>query len=966
MTKKHYILLGDLHIGKRNDDQHLMDRQESAIRQLSDYAQQNDIYTIIQLGDWFDTSKPSARAVRHSNNMLKILFNSTIGKMIYIAGNHDLAIRDSNSLCGFAEIYRDHPDITHVTDFYKMDNFTFMAYPTKDILDEFTTMSKNTLKKNKSVLFSHIDIMGFKMNNYVENRDGFDPKLLSKFHRVYSGHYHKPSVQNNIMYVGSLVELDWNDYSDDKQFVVIDDSGIQIDQIITNSDDRQHIKISYDGKSLINMQNMTKISADDPVLANKSIRIYSHHDNASTIKFANLKDKIAKLTDDCKIVSERTVVFNDSDKSDNTEMTPDSLNVDNIVIDYFKEYANGDTVADTADQVHTIFQGYYEKAKSNVKDKPTALNINFNNVDVENFMAFGPKVSVNLDVKDMILMLGSNGAGKTIIIDAIYWCLYGVSYRDVNKKDIINKKIGKATLVKLDLSIGKNHYIITRGIKPDILEVIVDGDPKEFESVNDANKFLKTILVDSKVIRQSILISMEDYIPFLKMKTAMRKAYLEEYFDFEIFNNMLVDVKKDIKSNETKIIGFTSDVARNEQILNNTVEQIQYWEDHIAKGTIEYDQDIQRSQDKIVSSNILIQQLDKDIAAHQEKSASQDNLAQLENSISEYNSLITDTASKNAVANSKLQEFAHQYSFYNNTDVCKTCNQKIDDDLRKKYIDEANDKTFRLNEYKTKNTDVITEINKTTAVIKEQISNMRSSIQHIKDLQSQRLHSSKEINNFESAIESANLKKQNFNSDIEKQIIVIESQASGKKLMIDQFNSSISNLHDQNDILEMVQDVLSAKTKGSFNIKDAILDRWLEFISGNVNMYLEMMNAGYIVKFDANLDLQVTPDNRTYKNLSSGQKQRVDLGLLFVFDKIAKLKNMGVGSNVRFFDEILDSSLDDEGVQGLIAILQNMSTEDTTNFVISHKESTQDLFTKCITVFKDENDFTTYRFNWEN
>ena len=561
----------------------------------------------------------------------------------------------------------------------------------------------------------------------------------------------------------------------------------------------------------------------------------------------------------------------------------------------------------------------------------------FEKVRWKNFLSTGNVFSeIDLQRSRTNLIVGHNGSGKSTILDALTFSLFGKPFRKISKSMLVNSVNEKDTMVEIEFSIGKNSYQVIRGIKPNKFMVYCNGQPwdEDAKAVDQQKNLEQNVLkMNFKSFTQIVVLGSSTFVPFMRLPGQQRREIIEDILDIQVFSVMNSRLKDKIRENNEEI----KDLDYQLHLLEEKIELQKQYMLELKKKT---DAEIDKKKEKI-----------KEYQQEEESSLGNirdltDQVTNLSTEMEEYSKSSSKLKKLNTFLiklNQKLQTCKKEHEFFEDNHVCPTCTQDLSDEFRADKIEEGKTKLDEMNvgyeeletaikdeekrnekfleltqEVNTKNT-TITNIN-------YQLMSIRSNIDEI----------SKEIKELEGSTPD---KKAEF----VKLEGLIEDKKATKK------NCAVSK--KDRDVLQVATTLL--KDSG---IKTRIIKTYLPTMNKLINQFLQSMD--FYVNFTLNENFEETIKSRyrdvfSYESFSEGEKARIDISLLLTWRSIAKLKN-SVDTNLLILDEIFDGSLDQSGTSDLGWILRNF--DDNTNvFVISHKTILDDKFDRTITVNKDKN-----------
>ena len=564
--------------------------------------------------------------------------------------------------------------------------------------------------------------------------------------------------------------------------------------------------------------------------------------------------------------------------------------------------------------------------------------INFNKVRWKNFLSTG-QVMTEVDLKrnPATLIVGENGSGKSTILDALTFSLFGKAFRNIKKPQLINSINEQNALTEVEFSIGKKHFLVRRGIKPNIFEIEVDGVMINQDSkARDYQEHLeKNILkLNYKSFTQIVILGSSSFVPFMQLKSNDRRVIIEDLLDIEVFSTMNLLLKN-------KISDLKQEVNLNELEMSKTENAIELQEDYISKMKQNNEQLISANQEKIDKSN-------EDIASYNLQ------ITDIDTSINSLNKLVENFDQQQNKQrklekyedeiNKNLKKVEKEIEFYRQNTDCPVCKQTIDEDHRECEISEKQKKKTELD-------DAVIKIAEELQLSIKSIQEMTETQKSITDFQSEITKHNASISAINQYIQKVNEEIQTLN---EKGADVTDASKKLKKLKSDQKN--LLTLKEQYSNMSSIYEVASVLLKDG-GIKTTIIKKYLPIMNKLINKYLASMDFYVSFNLDENFNETIKSrfrDEFTYASFSEGEKMRIDLALLFTWRAIAKLKN-SMSTNLLILDEVFDSSLDEDGTGDFLKILHSLGNESNV-FVISHKgEVLYDKFKNMIKFEKHKN-----------
>jgi DNA repair exonuclease SbcCD ATPase subunit len=563
--------------------------------------------------------------------------------------------------------------------------------------------------------------------------------------------------------------------------------------------------------------------------------------------------------------------------------------------------------------------------------------LEFQSIRWKNFLSTGDKFTeIYLNRSPTTLILGDNGAGKSTVLDALTFGLFGKPFRKINKPQLPNTVNEKDCLIEIEFVLGKTKYMIRRGIKPAIFEIyhnnkMINQDSK----IKDYQKYLEdTILkLNFKSFTQTVILGSATFVPFMQLSAKDRRDIIEDLLDIKIFSSMNDILKTRIADHKESLL--TNNTHRN--IIDNKIHLHESSMEEIKKDRkkliesaknkiLEYDRNIESNENQIEKINDQIVSL----------TVSATNLPQLQKKISKMDGIKSGLMSK-------IKILKQDQEFFQDIDNCPTCKQDVDCSHKDMMISEKNHKEQEI-------ANALGDFDIEYATISSDVSKMISIQSDIASLSSD-----------VSAMASHNRGLRSSIKDCEVQIEDLEnSDTSTVKMKRD-----LKKIIDEKSMIEATREELlsereylnvAASLLKDGGIKTSIAKYYLPIMNGLINKYLHQMDFYVNFTMDENFSENIKSRNRenfSYSSFSEGEKMRIDLALLFTWREIAKMKN-SVNTNLLILDEVFDSSLDSNGTDEFLKLLNELGGNNV--FVISHKgEILYDKFRSIIKFDKVKN-----------
>lgn len=571
----------------------------------------------------------------------------------------------------------------------------------------------------------------------------------------------------------------------------------------------------------------------------------------------------------------------------------------------------------------------------------------------KNFLSYGNSwTELNLNQEKIIGIGGANGSGKSIIIDAIYFSVTGKIFRPkVKKSQICNSRNKKNCVVEIYISKNNDKYIVRRGVKPDIFEIIKNDKPLDEDSKSkDFQTILEQIFrFNPKSLKNTMFLSSMDYSPFIRMTAGDKRAYIEDILNLQIFSDMLNNVKIDlsllkneIQEHEVEFRLIETEIRTINEMNRKIEQEADTNKKEIKKSIIEIN-----NKNEILKKQLIIAKEKYDINFKKYD----ENDRKYKSGISTYNvkkSKISGFINNNKLLKKReLSDIDKENtikSFFEDTHICNTCRQEIDEGHKENIIKDIlnrieiiQDKIKSFDSENEKYSLKMDELNKTKVKIdKFGLKNDKYYDENVKLIQ-------KHINSLDSGILTNETIIKTNEKELNKKT-GIKKDTTKKEQKKDSINEKISKLNKKQEVMNISKKLLSDK-----GIKTYIIDKYIPVMNKYVNEFLDLMGASYRLKFDSEFQETIVLrgyEKLSYHSFSSGEKQRCDLALLFAFLKISKIKN-SFDSNLLILDEVVDASLDDIGLRGVLNILENFKIkEKKTLLIISHRQDVKNMLDK--------------------
>jgi DNA repair exonuclease SbcCD ATPase subunit len=554
----------------------------------------------------------------------------------------------------------------------------------------------------------------------------------------------------------------------------------------------------------------------------------------------------------------------------------------------------------------------------------------FQKIKWKNFLSTGNNwTEVDFKKHHTNLIIGTNGAGKSTVLDALTFVLFNKPFRKINKPQLVNGVNEKDCLVEIEFSINSREYLVRRGIKPNIFDIEVNGSPLHKEADDRANQRIleeNILKVNYKSFTQIVILGSSTFVPFMQLTTANRREVIEDLLDIRIFSAMNNLIKDKIRTQKDQIKSLQlkkENLKEKMKMQQNFIEELE-----------------NRGNANISANNRKISDLDSEIELYMGENARTEE--QVFNFTKEQEELIGSSDKLVKLNNlrgklsQKVSVITKEHKFFTENTVCPTCTQTIEEEFRLNRIEDAQNKAKELQKgfqeleetikFEQERERQFTVLSKEITKLNHEISqnNTRISLnqRQIRDLES-------EIQTITEQLENRNTeheKLEEFKENLQKTF----EDLSKKKEEIVYYDFAYSLLKDD-------------------GVKTKIIKKYLPFINQQVNRYLQMMDFYINFQLDEEFNETVKSpihEDFSYSSFSEGEKMRIDLALLFTWREVARVKN-SVNTNLLIMDEVFDSSLDGFGTDEFLKIIRYV-IKDANIFVISHKAELHDKFESVI------------------
>ena len=556
--------------------------------------------------------------------------------------------------------------------------------------------------------------------------------------------------------------------------------------------------------------------------------------------------------------------------------------------------------------------------------------ITFQKIRWKNFLSTGDQFSeIDFQQNATNLIVGTNGTGKSTVLDALTFSLFNKPFRKINKSQLVNATNEKDTQVEVEFDINGRQYLVRRCMKPNLFEIEVDGQKMHKQADDRAmQKILEEniLKVNYKSFTQIVILGSSAFVPFMQLSGSNRREVIEDLLDIRIFSAMNLIIKEKIRKQKDEI--RVLDLSR-ENVKDKLDMQKKFIEELENRGKA----NIQGKQDKI---STLLDEQDEYASNNSKLENDVEDLIKEQEKVTGANKKLKTLNKYKGQLSQKVATITKEHKFFSENVTCPTCTQNIEESFRLNRINDAQTKAKELQtgyqelEKAIKNEEerehLFTKLSKEITKLNNGISQNNTRISGCQ----------RQVRDLESEIQKLTTQLANRNTEDEK---------------LKEFNQSLQNIFKEladkkTDI--MYHDFAYSLLKDD-GVKTKIIKKYLPLINQQVNRYLQMMDFYINFKLDEEFSETIESpihENFSYSSFSEGEKMRIDLALLFTWREVARVKN-SVNTNLLIMDEVFDSSLDGMGTDEFLKIIRFV-IKDANVFVISHKADLHDKFNSVI------------------
>ena len=554
----------------------------------------------------------------------------------------------------------------------------------------------------------------------------------------------------------------------------------------------------------------------------------------------------------------------------------------------------------------------------------------FEKISWKNFLSTGNQpTEVILNDKPTTLIMGTNGAGKSTILDALTFSLYGKSFRKINKSQLVNSTNDKDCFVEIEFTTGGYSWKVQRGIKPNIFKIYKNGQElDQYSSAVEQQKVLEqsVLKMNYKSFTQIVILGSSTFVPFMQLPAAGRREVVEDLLDIKIFSSMNNIIKDKIKC-------IKDDVRTLELKRESLKDKVEMQSNFIRKIENQSKSDIDKKRELIKSYEVNIQE------KYQNGFQMENEMSDLKNRMNEFSDAtkrLREMGGIKGKLSQRIVKLVGDHKFFSENRVCPTCGQDIEESFRVNRINDSQDKAEELRKGFNELQEAIkdeelreSKFSKLSDEVSSTLNGISSNNTEISGLQ-------KQVSRLESEIQTITTEIKNQSVEHEK---------------LETFKVSLENtykeLSEKKESISYHDFTYSLLKDGG--VKAKIVKKYLPLINQQVNKYLQMMDFYINFKLDEEFNETIESpihEDFSYSSFSEGEKSRIDLALIFAWREVAKFKN-SVNTNLMLFDEVFDSSLDGFGTEEFLKIIRFV-IKDANIFVISHKADMHDKFASVI------------------
>ena len=545
------------------------------------------------------------------------------------------------------------------------------------------------------------------------------------------------------------------------------------------------------------------------------------------------------------------------------------------------------------------------------------MKIVFKKLRYKNILSTGNAFTdIDLNRRSTTLISGTNGSGKSTVLDAIVFALYGKAFRKINKNQLINSINNKGLLVEIQFSIAQTDYMVRRGIKPNVFEIWRNGTMiNQDAAARDYQSYLEQniLKLNYKSFNQIVVLGSATYVPFMELPAHTRREIIEDLLDIQVFSTMNTLLKDKVSINKDQISensyqrDLTESKIESAEQHNASIRQIR--QDEVDKIKEKMFLHINKIEDEHEKIELIQTQIEELVQQIQDK-------AKIKSKGEKARSLQLELQTN-------LNNYMKELAFYHDHDNCPTCKQGIEHTFKEKVVTEKGKK--------------IEELENGISDLSKKVKEYQSRLDEISSVEDQISENNVKISEHRADIRISKNALVSYKNELrkaEEEVEAVDESALNKlKTEMDNLNADQTNLFDYKEVLSVVSTILR-----DGGIKSKIIAQYIPVMNKLINKYLTAFDLFVDFQLDENFNEQIKSrfrDAFSYASFSEGEKLRITLSIMLAWRTVAKLRN-SVSTNLLVLDETLDGALDGVGIDNLIDTLHNLNADDNI-FVISHR-----------------------------